>query len=123
MTAAGRDGPVSGRRYVRMLMILGLACALAGCGDSGADRVVSDNRIEPETGATAQVAKLDEDLRNGFFAKAIRDSGAACPEVTGSERAEIRHGVRGWKAQCNNESAHLIQILPDGTAKVTSRTY
>jgi carboxylesterase type B len=103
-------------------MMLGLVCALAGCGDGAADRAVIENRVEPETGATAQVAKLDADLRNGVFAKAIRDSGAACPEVTESARAEIRHGVRGWKAQCNNESAHLIQILPDGTAKVTSRT-
>lgn len=113
--------------HVRKWMMLSLAAmlsgALTGCGDGGTDQVAAENRVEPETGAAAQVAKLDEDLRNGVFAKAIRDSGAACPEVTGSERADIRHGVRGWKAQCNNESAHLIQILPDGTAKVTSRTY
>ena len=108
-------------------MMLGLTAMLAACGDGGAERAVdqsgSANVVEPETGAAAQVAKLDEDLRNGVFAKAIRDSGATCPDVTGSERAEIRHGVRGWKAQCNDDSAHLIQILADGTAKVTSRTH
>lgn len=108
---------------MRRVMVLGLALALSACGDGGGDRVVADNRQEPETGATAAVSKLDEGLRNGVLEKAIRASGAACPSVTGSERAEIRPGVRGWKAQCNNGSAHLIEIASDGTAKVTSRTH
>ncbi|WP_176400435.1 hypothetical protein [Sphingobium sp. Z007] len=106
---------------MRRLMVLGLAVALAACGDDGGDRVAADNAQEAETGATAAVSKLDDELRNGVFEKAIRASGAACPSVTGSERAEITPGVRGWKAQCDNGSAHLIQILRDGTAKVTSR--
>ncbi len=108
---------------MRRLMVLGLVVALAACGDNGGDPVMADNRQEPETGATAAVSKLDEGLRNGVFEKAIRASGAACPSVTGSDRAEISPGVRGWKAQCDNGSAHLIQILSDGTAKVTSRTH
>ncbi|BBF69824.1 hypothetical protein SBA_ch1_20240 [Sphingomonas bisphenolicum] len=108
---------------MRRLIMVGLCCALAACGDGSGDRVVADNRQEPETGATAQVSKLDDGLRNGVFEKAIRASGAACPSVTASERAEISPGVRGWKAQCDNGSAHLIQILSDGTAKVTSRTH
>ena len=70
-----------------------------------------------------RVQKLTPEQRNGVFEKAIRDSGVACPAVTGSERTEIRPGVKGWKAQCDNDSAHLIEITPDGTAKVTSRTY
>lgn len=105
-------------------MILSLLGVLAACGDGGADRAVADNVAAlPETGAAAQVAKLDPDVRGGVFAKAIRDSGAVCPDVTQSDRTEIRKGVRGWKAQCNDGSAHLIQILPDGTAEVTSRTH
>ena len=51
-----------------------------------------------------------------------RGNEVRCMIVTGSERAEIRPGVKGWKAQCDNGSAHLIEITPDGTAKVTSRT-
>ncbi|WP_420146086.1 hypothetical protein [Sphingobium sp.] len=108
---------------LRRWVILGLLAGLAACGDGASEQAAPVDVEAPETGAAAQVAKLTPDLRNGVFAKAIRDSGAACPEVTGADRAEIRHGVRGWKAQCNNESAHLIQILPDGTAKVTSRTH
>lgn len=95
------------------------ALALASCSDS--DAPVADNRPLPETGAAAEVAKLDEAARNGVLERAIRASGAACPTVTGSERAEVRHGVKGWKAQCNDGTAHLIEVLSDGTAKVTSR--
>ena len=108
---------------MRSVMILGLLAGLAACGGGGAEQATPVNAVKPESGAAAQVAKLTPDMRNGVFAKAIRDSGAACPEVTQADRAQVRPGVRGWKAQCSNESAHLIQITPDGTAKVTSRTY
>lgn len=77
----------------------------------------------PETGAAAEVAKLDEAQRNGVLERAVRASGAACPTVAKSERTEVRHGVMGWKAECNNGTAHLIEIQADGTANVTSRTY
>lgn len=104
-----------------------MSCALTACGDGaqdgGREQAAADKAQRPETGATAAVSKLDEGQRNGVFEKAIRASGAACPGVSGSERAEIRPGVRGWKAQCDNGSAHLIQILSDGTAEVTSRTH
>ena len=97
------------------------ACRLRGARQgSGRDR---GNQAIAESGAAAQVAQLTPEQRNGVFEKAIRDSGVACPAVTGSERTEIRPGVKGWKAQCDNDSAHLIEITPDGTAKVTSRTY
>lgn len=103
-------------------MLLSISLALASCGGGDEGRAV-ENRAVPETGATAAVAKLTPDLRNGVLEKAIKASGVACPSVTGSERAEVRPGIKGWKAQCDNDSAHLIEILPDGTAKVTSRTY
>ena len=101
-----------------------LIATLAGCGEPARDQAVTGgNQAIAESGAAAQVAQLTPEQRNGVFEKAIRDSGVACPAVTGSERTEIRPGVKGWKAQCDNDSAHLIEITPDGTAKVTSRTY
>lgn len=106
---------------MRIVILLAATLALAACSDGDVTPV--DHKDVPDTGAAAAVAKLDPDLRNGVLEKAIKASGVACPSVTGSERAEIRPGVRGWKAQCNNETAHLIEILPDGTAKVTSRTH
>lgn len=105
----------------RAATMLAAALALAACG--GETVAPAGNEAAPETGAAAQVARLDEAQRNGVLEKAIRASGAACPMVTASERTEIGHGVKGWKAHCDNDSAHLIEILPDGTAKVTSRTH
>ena len=96
----------------------------AACGGNG-DQITATDRqaAAPETGAAAQVARLDEGQRNGVLERAIRASGAACPAVTRSERADVRHGVQGWKAACDNGTAHLIEVLADGTAKVTSRTH
>ncbi|MFY9349972.1 MAG: hypothetical protein WBL20_04600 [Sphingobium sp.] len=101
-------------------VVLGWAMTLAACGEAE-QPAASANATAPETGAAAQVAGLDEATRNTVFEKAIRASGAPCPVVSGSERATLAHGVKGWKAQCDNGTAHLIEILPDGTAKVTSR--
>ncbi|MGE4324233.1 MAG: hypothetical protein AB7E60_14550 [Sphingobium sp.] len=108
---------------MRMVMMLtAVTLTLAACGGGGADRPV-DNQAAAETGAAADVARLDETQRNGVLERAIRASGAACPMVASSERAEVRHAVTGWRAHCNNDTAHLLEILPDGTAKVTSRTH
>ncbi|MHA6768518.1 hypothetical protein [Sphingobium ummariense] len=108
---------------MRTVIVLAAALTLIAC-DGGSDQAAMPrNQAAPDTGAAAEVARLDPSIRDEVFAKAIRDSGAACPTVTQSQRAEIRTGVRGWKAQCDNGSAHLIEITPDGTAKVSSRTY
>ena len=104
---------------MRMTFMLATVLALASCGE--ARKPAGDTRPAPETGAAADVAKLDETARNGVLERAIRASGAPCPLVTASQRAEVRTGVRGWKAQCNDGTAHLIEVLSDGTAKVTSR--
>ncbi|MCP1468986.1 hypothetical protein J3E64_000657 [Sphingobium sp. OAS761] len=108
---------------MRKLMVLAGVFALMACGDSGEQISAVDNRAVPETGAAAKVAKLDEGQRNGVLERAVRASGAACPEVIRSERIEIRPGVSGWKAECSNSSAHLVEIQADGTANVTSRTH
>jgi hypothetical protein len=107
-------------KMMRTMMAAGVALMLAGCGEAP-EQPVTANVAAPETGAAAQVAKLDAETRNIVLQKAIRASGLPCPAVTGAERAEVRPGVRGWKAQCNDDTAHLIEISADGTAKVTSR--
>lgn len=104
---------------MRTAIMMTAALALAAC--DSADAPPAAKGQAAETGAAAEVAKLDVDARNGVLERAIRASGATCPIVTGSERAEVRHGVRGWRATCDNDSAHLIEVLADGTAKVTSR--
>ncbi|MET0362556.1 MAG: hypothetical protein ABW048_12495 [Sphingobium sp.] len=104
---------------MRTIILTMAALTLLSCGE--AEEPVAKGGPAPETGAAAAVAKLDEAARNGVLERAIRASGAACPVVKESARIEVRQGVRGWKAQCDNGTAHLIEVLSDGTAKVTSR--
>ncbi|WP_242125338.1 hypothetical protein [Sphingobium sp. Sx8-8] len=108
---------------MRKMIVLAAAFSLMSCGDSSDTKPAAKPQPAPDTGAAAAVAKLDEGLRNGVLEKAIKASGALCPSVTRSERAEIRPGIMGWKAECDNGTAHLIEIHADGTADVTSRTY
>nr|WP_087575038.1 hypothetical protein [Sphingomonas sp. CDS-1] len=108
---------------MRNWIVLAGIFALTACGESGDQITAVDQRAAPETGAAAEVAKLDETQRNGVLERAVRASGAACPTVAKSERTEVRHGVMGWKAECDNGTAHLIEIQSDGTANVTSRTH
>ncbi|MET0249039.1 MAG: hypothetical protein ABW164_04850 [Sphingobium sp.] len=106
---------------MRSLMMIAALSALTACGGEAPEG--QSRKPAAETGAAAQVAALDDMQRNGVFERAIRASGATCVAVTGSERVEVRPGVMGWRARCNDDSAHLIAIRADGTADVTSRTH
>lgn len=106
---------------MRKLMALAAAFTLISCGGGDEKTATSNVQATPVTDAIAQVASLSELQRNGVFLRAIRDSGIACQEVSGSERIKLGNGVMGWRAKCENGNAHLIEILNDGTAKVTSR--
>lgn len=107
---------------MRTWMVLAGVFGLMACGEGSDPITAVDRRETPETGAAAAVAKLDEAQRNGVLERAVRASGAACPTVIRSERTQVRPGARGWKAECNDGTAHLIEIHADGTADVTSRT-
>lgn len=106
---------------MRILMVLAATLALISCSGDEEKTATTNNQAAPVTNAIAQVADLSDLQRNGVFLRAIRDSGIACQEVSGSERIELANGVMGWRAKCENGNAHLIEILNDGTAKVTSR--
>ena len=102
-----------------IMMVAGLS--LAACGGDDAPTAAANNQAALDTGAAAQVAQLDDAQRNGVLERAIRASGAACPVVSESVRTEVHKGVMGWKARCDNDTAHLIEITSDGTGRVTSR--
>lgn len=106
---------------MRTLLALVTSLALISCG--GNDDQVPANTMSASrsTGAIAKVAGLNDLQRNGVFLRAIRDSGIACQEVLTSEHIKLGNGNMGWRAKCENGNAHLIEILDDGTAKVTSR--
>lgn len=119
---------------MRTIFIPLAVLALAAC--SGAEKKAGD-AVEAAANASnaasaavanvtdyaARVAGLSDKERNAVFFRAIRDSGLQCQEITQAEQIEpIGKGEPTWRAQCDNAEYHLIEIKPDGTAIVTSRT-
>jgi hypothetical protein len=71
---------------------------------------------------TAEVAALPTRQRDAVFLRAIRDAGLGCQDVTKSMQVGDTAGQPLWRAECDGGTAHLIQVSPNGTAVITSRT-
>lgn len=99
---------------------------LAACGPS-------PDASAPANGSTAKpkvehseysrrLAALNDEQRNAVFFRAIREAGLQCQAVTQSEPAMPDNRYPTWRAHCGDTSAHLLQIMPDGTANIISRS-
>ncbi len=104
-------------------MIIPIATlALAAC-----QAAPDQNAAEPADTAgkisiyTAEVLAPSVGQRNAVFVHAIRDAGLACQGVTKSDRLADTAGNAVWRADCDDGTAHLIQMTPDGTALIVSR--
>ncbi len=100
------------------------AAQAANAADNGSDNALdnnSDDSADNVSNATAAVEALPEVQRNAVFLRAISDAGLPCQGVTKSERLADTAGKPTWRAECNDGTAHLIDVSPDGTAVVTSR--
>ena len=115
---------------IRLLLISTTLLALAGC--NPATDTSADNAVNAAANATvnqaeavnyvAEIENMSETAQQGVFLGAIRDADISCRDVTKVERIEDQQGVPTWRAQCDQGAQHLIQVQPDGSAKVTSRT-
>lgn len=97
------------------------AAQAANAADANTADNVLDNSSDNVSNASAAVEELPEVQRNAVFLRAISDAGLACQGVTKSERLADTAGKPTWRAECNDGTAHLIEVSPDGTAVVTSR--
>lgn len=108
-------------RGMRGMTVLLAALALAGC-QAAPERNAA--RTEDQGNGTAnsaaEVAALPVAQRNAVLLRAIRDAGLSCQGVTRSEAAGAA-GRQIWRAECNDGTAHLVEVKPDGVAMVTSR--
>lgn len=118
---------------MRLLLIGTTLLALVGCSpaNNASNNSAIDNAAAAANTATNQgeavnyvaaIANLPEASQQGVFLGAIRDANISCRDVTKVERLPDEHGVPTWRAQCDQGAQHLIQVQPDGSAKVTSRT-
>ena len=101
----------------RIILIAGLALALAGCGDRTAREA---NRAEANetTDVANQLAALSDGQRNAVFIRAIRDAGEDCQQVESSVRAGEYQGMPVWSAQCAGGASWTIVVTRDGTAQL-----
>jgi hypothetical protein len=109
-------------------MLLTALLALAGC-SSPFGQTANDNTNNADDGNTtesinyvAAVGALSDDERKAVFFRAIRDAGVPCQMVIKAEKTEPWQGLPSWLADCDTGDQHLIQLKPDGSAKVVSRT-
>lgn len=117
---------------MRLLLISTTLLALAGC--SPAPQTSDNNAAAVDAAANAtandaeavnyiaEIGNMSETEQQGVFLRAIRDADIPCRDVIKVERIEGQGGVPTWRAQCDQGAQHLIEVLPDGSAKVISRT-
>jgi hypothetical protein len=65
---------------------------------------------------------MNDRQRNVVFVRALLDAGMDCQGVASSVRLPDQDGKPLWRANCTNNTAHMITITPDGTANIVSRT-
>jgi hypothetical protein len=106
-----------------MRAILTSMALLALCACDAADKNTTEatDAVGSVTNYVAEVEALSGPQRNAVFFRAIRDAGLPCQNVTGTEQIAVGEKPPMWRAQCDDGVAHLIQVLPDGTANVVSR--
>ncbi len=108
---------------MRVMVFLSAALALAAC-DAAPNRNAANRADGNSTPDVAvEIAELPVGQQNEVFLRAILDANVNCQGVTGSERITVEtDGRPTWRATCVDGSTHLIQVGPDGTAVVVTRT-
>lgn len=109
-------------------ILLTALLALAGCSspseptaNDSTNNAVDGNATE-SVNYVAAVEALSDDERKAVFFRAIRDAGVPCQMVIKAEKTEPWQGLPSWLADCDTGDQHLIQLKPDGSANVVSRT-
>lgn len=108
-----------------MMAIVTGAALLAACGgapepDSGTNAVVA-NMPADLTNYQAEVIALPKRLQDGVMLRAIRDAKLNCQQVTELTRVEDRGGKVRWRVVCDSTEPYVVEITPDGTARIRSR--
>lgn len=107
---------------MRKLMFVMALISVGGCKASDENPAVADDSAKSaDRNYIAEVKALPEARRKALFFRAIRDAGLPCQTVTKAEPVDSSEKAPTWRAECEDHTAHLVQVMPDGTLYVTSR--
>lgn len=95
------------------------ALLLAACGAKPGETPATPSPAATGN-ATAVVVALSGPQRRAVFLRAIRDAGLDCQGVTAAK--QMSDAAPRWRATCDDGRGYLIDVAPDGTAHVVSRT-
>ncbi|KFG90026.1 putative lipoprotein [Sphingobium herbicidovorans NBRC 16415] len=99
--------------------LLAVACKPAQQAEAPAPDTTNTSAMNYAT----EVAALPRQARDAVFFRAIRDAGLPCQTIVSSDpMPDAPPPSVIWRAQCEDKAYHLIQIQPNGSAVVTSRT-
>ncbi len=105
------------------LVIVACAMMIAGCdGTNGAPDPVASPTPVALSDIQKRIVALPKRLQDGVMLRAIRDAGLTCQTVTELTRVETRADQIRWRVVCDETEPYVVEITPDGTAKIRSRT-
>lgn len=106
-----------------MMAILTGAVLLAGCGDGSEAPDPAASKTPLALSETQKrIVALPKRLQDGVMLRAIRDAGLTCQSVTELTRVETRADRIRWRVVCDNTEPYVVEITPDGTAQIRSRS-
>lgn len=108
---------------MRTLLVLAAALLTVACEPSENAKAPATDTNASAVNYATEVAALPKSARDAVFFRAIRDAGLPCQKIIDSSpMADAAPPAVTWRAQCEDKAYHLIQIQPNGSAVVTSRT-
>lgn len=104
-------------------LMLGIALlSIGGCQAADEKPAAADGTdLSADRNYIAEVKALPEARRKALFFRAIRDAGLPCQTVTKAEPVDANDKAPSWRAECEDRTAHMVQVMPGGTLYVTSR--
>ncbi len=109
-----------------MMAIVAGAVLVAGCGGASDPGSEAEPAAAKTPAAFSEVQKkiiaLPKRLQDGVMLRAIRDAKLTCQSVTELTRVEDRGGKARWRVVCDDREPYVVEITPDGTAQIRSRS-
>ncbi|MEV4932521.1 hypothetical protein MRBLMA1_002168 [Sphingobium sp. LMA1-1-1.1] len=112
-----------GQGAMRTMAVLATALLAVACKPAQKAEAPAPDPNASATNYATEVAVLPKQARDAVFFRAIRDAGLPCQTIVSSNPMPgAPSPAVVWRAQCEDKAYHLIQIQPNGSAVVTSRS-